>query len=114
MTQQNAPCWTKAQQAAPERIAFVLIDGLADIQIPALGNLTPLEAANTPTMDAIAGLVSTCFFQIGIWQETDSRHTKALVSAAAGLNGLLDPVEPGLACGSDTAHLSIFGYDPRM
>ena len=34
-------------------------------------------------------------------------------SAAAGLNGLLDPVEPGLACGSDTAHLSILGYDPR-
>ena len=26
----------------------------------------------------------------------------------------MDPVEPGLACGSDTAHLSIFGYDPRI
>lgn len=25
----------------------------------------------------------------------------------------MDPVEPGLACGSDTSHLSIFGYDPR-
>ena len=24
----------------------------------------------------------------------------------------MDPVEPGLACGSDTAHMSIFGYDP--
>ncbi|KAL3152639.1 hypothetical protein ABBQ32_001653 [Trebouxia sp. C0010 RCD-2024] len=70
-----------------EQIAFVLIDGLADIHIPALGSLTPLEAADTPTMDQVA---------------------------AAGLNGLLDPVEPGLACGSDTAHLSIFGYDPRL
>lgn len=29
--------------------------------------------------------------------------------AAAGLCGLMDPVEPGLACGSDTAHLSLFG-----
>ena len=36
------------------------------------------------------------------------------VIVAAGLNGLLDPVEPGLACGSDTAHLSILGYDPRL
>ena len=24
----------------------------------------------------------------------------------------MDPVEPGLACGSDTAHLNIFGYSP--
>ncbi|KAF6224680.1 hypothetical protein HO173_012921 [Letharia columbiana] len=77
----------ETSRAKTGRIAFVLIDGLADIQIPALANLTPLEAANTPGMDAIA---------------------------AAGLNGLLDPVEPGLACGSDTAHLSIFGYDPRL
>lgn len=30
------------------------------------------------------------------------------------MNGQIDPVEPGLACGSDTAHLSIFGYDPRI
>jgi len=25
---------------------------------------------------------------------------------------MMDPVEPGLSCGSDTAHMSIFGYDP--
>lgn len=34
--------------------------------------------------------------------------------ASRGLLGLLDPVEPGKACGSDTAHLSLLGYDPRM
>lgn len=34
--------------------------------------------------------------------------------AEHGVNGLMDPVEPGLACGSDTAHMSIFGYDPRL
>jgi len=75
-----------ASTAQPRRLAFVLIDGIGDISIPELGNRTPLEAADTPHLDRIAG---------------------------AGWNGLLDPVEPGLACGSDTAHLSILGYDPR-
>lgn len=50
--------------------------------------------------------------------ETFVRHSDAVTcnvcaAAAAGHNGLLDPVEPGLACGSDTAHLSLLGYDPR-
>jgi len=35
-------------------------------------------------------------------------------SSGCGVNGLLDPVEPSLACGSDTAHMSIFGYEPRL
>jgi 2,3-bisphosphoglycerate-independent phosphoglycerate mutase len=26
----------------------------------------------------------------------------------------MDPVEPGLACGSDTAHMSLLGYEPRV
>ena len=29
-----------------------------------------------------------------------------------GINGMMDPVETGLGCGSDTAHMSIFGYNP--
>lgn len=33
--------------------------------------------------------------------------------AAAGVSGLMDPVQAGLACGSDTAHMSMFGFDPR-
>ncbi|PSC70414.1 archaeal type cofactor-independent phosphoglycerate mutase [Micractinium conductrix] len=70
----------------PERVAFVLIDGVGDVTVPALGGRTPLQAAALPHLDAVA---------------------------AAGLTGLMDPVEPGLACGSDTAHLSLFGYDPR-
>lgn len=32
--------------------------------------------------------------------------------ARHGTCGMMDPVEPGLSCGSDTAHMSIFGYDP--
>ncbi|KAI9908686.1 hypothetical protein PsorP6_003659 [Peronosclerospora sorghi] len=66
-------------------VVFVLIDGLADVSLQELAQNTPLEAAHTPAMDAIA-------------------H--------GGLTGLMDPVEPGYACGSDTAHMSILGYDP--
>lgn len=51
----SVPLPAKTEQRSVERIAFVLIDGLADIHIPALASLTPLEAADTPTMDAIAG-----------------------------------------------------------
>lgn len=40
---------------AKGRMAFVLIDGLGDVSIPELGNRTPLEAAHTPHLDAIAG-----------------------------------------------------------
>lgn len=69
------------------RVAFVLIDGLGDVSIPRFGYRTPLQAAKVPNLDAIA---------------------------SAGVNGLMDPVEVGLACGSDTAHLSLLGYDPRV
>ncbi|KAH1238568.1 2,3-bisphosphoglycerate-independent phosphoglycerate mutase 1 [Glycine max] len=74
-------------QVPKKRVAFVLIDGLADVSLPKLGYKTPLQAAKLPNLDAIA---------------------------SAGVNGLMDPVEVGLACGSDTAHLSLLGYDPRV
>lgn len=70
-----------------KRIALVLIDGLGDVSLPRFGYKTPLQVAKVPNLDAIA---------------------------SAGVNGLMDPVEVGLACGSDTAHLSLLGYDPRV
>ncbi|XP_030484027.2 uncharacterized protein LOC115700581 [Cannabis sativa] len=75
------------QQQVKKRVAFVLIDGLGDVSLPRLGLKTPLQAAKIPNLDAIA---------------------------SAGVNGLMDPVEVGLGCGSDTAHLSLLGYDPRV
>ncbi|KAK1310318.1 hypothetical protein QJS10_CPA08g01709 [Acorus calamus] len=69
------------------RVAFVLVDGIGDVSMPMFGYRSPLEVAKTPNLDAVA---------------------------SAGVNGLMDPVEAGLACGSDTAHLSLLGYDPRI
>lgn len=74
-------------QQPKRRVAFVLIDGLGDVSLPRFGYKTPLQIANVPNLDALA---------------------------SAGINGLMDPVEVGLACGSDTAHLSLLGYDPRV
>lgn len=41
--------------AAPSCRAFVLVDGIGDVSIPAFGNRTPLQAAAVPHLDAIAG-----------------------------------------------------------
>ncbi len=41
--------------AAAERVLFVLIDGVGDVHLPQLGHRTPLEAARTPFLDAVAG-----------------------------------------------------------
>jgi len=64
---------------------IMIIDGMADRPIPELGNKTPLEIAETPNMDKLA---------------------------ENGINGIMDPIRPGIRVGSDTAHLSILGYDP--
>ncbi|OAY64242.1 2,3-bisphosphoglycerate-independent phosphoglycerate mutase [Ananas comosus] len=69
------------------RVAVVLIDGLGDVSLPGLRRRTTLQAARAGHLDAVA---------------------------SGGVSGLMDPVEPGLACGSDTAHLSLLGYDPRL
>jgi 2,3-bisphosphoglycerate-independent phosphoglycerate mutase len=61
-------------------------DGMADFPLPELGGRTPLEAAATPGMDAVA---------------------------RAGQTGLFYPVPDGLPAGSDIGNLSLFGYNPR-
>jgi len=67
------------------RVLFVLIDGLGEVACAEFAGRTYIQAADLPTFDAIA---------------------------SSGISGMMDPVETGLACGSDTAHMSIFGYDP--
>ncbi|MDD3362527.1 MAG: cofactor-independent phosphoglycerate mutase [Hespellia sp.] len=65
----------------------VLSDGMADEPLEELGNRTPLEAARTPHMDALAKVS-----EIGLAQ-----------SVPAGMNP-----------GSDTANLSVIGYNPKI
>lgn len=83
----TAPLMASGPSPVQQRVLVAIIDGLGDVNIPGLGELSPLEGARTPLLDALA---------------------------CGGLTGIYDPVEPGLACGSDTAHLSILGYDPRV
>ncbi len=66
---------------------IVIGDGMADNPVPALQGKTPLEAADIPHMDALA---------------------------RAGRCGSVKTVPDGVTPGSDTAILSIFGYDPRV
>jgi len=66
------------------KAAIIVIDGIADRPIKKLGNKTPLESARRRNFDYIA---------------------------SRAINGLLYPVAPGVRPGSDTAHLSILGYD---
>lgn len=68
------------------KYVVILGDGMADEPIESLGGRTPLEAADTPAMDALA---------------------------AAGEIGLVHTIPEGMKPGSDTANLSVMGYDPK-
>ena len=65
----------------------VLGDGMADRPIEELNGKTPLEAANTPVMDEMAG---------------------------KGIVGLAHTIPEGMSPGSDTANLAVLGYNPRL
>lgn len=65
----------------------VLGDGMADQPLEELGGKTPLEYADTPGMDNLVR-----------WGEM----------------GMVKNVPRGMAPGSDTANLSVLGYDPKI
>ena len=65
----------------------ILGDGMADYPVKELGNRTPLEVAEKPNIDMLA---------------------------QKGFCGLAKSIPDGLPPGSDTANLSVMGYDPRV
>ena len=65
---------------------LIVMDGVGDRPLPDLGGETPLQAAKTPVLDRLA---------------------------KEGQNALMDVIGPGITPGSDTAHLALFGYDPK-
>ena len=66
---------------------LMLGDGMADEPIESLGHKTPLEAAVTPVLDAFA---------------------------SEGEIGMVATIPEGMSPGSDTANLSVIGYDPKQ
>lgn len=69
------------------KVIFVIIDGLGDRPIKELGHRTPLEAASKQNMSILA---------------------------SKGVCGMVDVIGVGIRPGSDTAHLALFGYDPKI
>ena len=68
------------------KYAVVLGDGMADYRMPRLGHRTPLQYAHKPNIDYLA---------------------------ANGEIGIVRTIPEGLSPGSDTANLSVMGYDPK-
>jgi 2,3-bisphosphoglycerate-independent phosphoglycerate mutase len=68
------------------KYVIMVPDGMADDPIPELDDRTPLEAASTPNMDAMA---------------------------SAGEIGTTKTAPEGMAPGSDVANLSVLGYSPK-
>ena len=86
--QQRVPYLTEAGPVRPGTgvpTLLLIIDGVADRPVRALGGRTPLEAAETPTLDRLA---------------------------KEGQCGLADPVAPGVVPDTAAGSLALFGQSP--
>nr|CCC95716.1 unnamed protein product [Trypanosoma congolense IL3000] len=92
-------------------IVLFIIDGIGDTTYPSLGGRTPLEV--------VAGVPSRCEIDKKFDENYDNTKFDQFLAPGInvvttnGVSGTMDVFEAGVACGSDTAHLSIFGYPPQ-
>ena len=77
----------KRGNMSDKKYIVVLGDGMADEPIEKLGGKTPLAYADTPAMDRLSKLSEV---------------------------GLVHTIPEGMKPGSDTANLSVLGYDPKI
>lgn len=76
-----------ANKISPVKCVVVIVDGLGDLPVPELNDKTPLEAANTPLLDQLAG---------------------------AGRYGLVDPIKPGEVPNTHTGTGLLMGLLPEQ
>jgi len=69
------------------KYVIVLGDGMADESLEALGGMTPIEYAKTPYLDKLSKVSEI---------------------------GMVHTIPDGMKPGSDTANLSVLGYDPQV
>ncbi|KPA85195.1 putative mitochondrial 2,3-bisphosphoglycerate-independent phosphoglycerate mutase [Leptomonas pyrrhocoris] len=119
----------------PKPMVLFIIDGIGDNTYSELGRRTPLEVvagvpAVAPLAASSAGPVFSVVEEVLPVAEVEPCNTAAAAALRAtvnthvtpginivarhGVNGVMDPYMAGKSCGSDTAHLSLFGYPPTM
>lgn len=81
-------CCSTAAAFIGDKMKYIVVlgDGMADEPIEQLGGKTPLAYAKTPAMDALAKVSEI---------------------------GMVHTIPQGMSPGSDTANLSVMGYDPK-
>lgn len=81
-------CCSTAAVCKGDKMKYIVVlgDGMADEPIEQLGGKTPLAYAKTPAMDALAKVSEI---------------------------GMVHTIPKGMSPGSDTANLSVMGYDPK-
>ena len=113
----SASTSTSSSSSLPRPLAHVvllLIDGVGDVPCKAFAAQRQQREGGSDKNSSSSSRSSSSSSKRSLTPLQAAAPLEALDAVASrGFLGLLDPVQPGKACGSDTAHLSLLGYDPR-